>query len=521
MEDTAVSFSSGAEEITAMDADPDKNIMAGGIFTNSIPGVSFSALGGADIMVQFLDRDRNQNWTTPFRFRSSGGDDRLTDVEFNPVSNSYYITGQLDGNLTILSAQFGQGSFFLTEINQGGSTPSVGWMFPSASGGINNSVSRGAGITTDPAGDIYVLGEFEDSIVLSPTLTLYDSEGDGDLFLAKFSGTGGTKGDLLQAIRIVSKGSVQGVDLGYDKVNNRVVIGANYKDTVIFSSTDTLFADSSGQSDFLVARYSNTLTYVNSTAAIHSKDDIVAYGFDVDTTGASVATGYFEGSYTAGSFTENAQGGKDIFVIKVGNAGTVTWATNFGGSSDEGGRKVAIDTNSKIYILGQFETTVNFGTVDTVINKGQQDGWLLTLDNAGAVLGAKGGIMQTGNDVLTPLAFALEGDTLWFGGDFFGIAKFGTRPAFSSRGFQKDAFIAQVEGPTVFCNVDTSLSITDFRLNGSDLHVCDGDSGLMSTSVTGNVTFQWFKDSKAIAGATTTQLHVDSGEYITLSLPMW
>ena len=77
-------------------------------------------------------------------------------------------------------------------------------------------------------------------------------------------------------------------------------------------------------------------------------------------------TGYFEGSATFGQGQANqtlltAAGGSDIFVAKYNSSGALQWAKRAGGTVDEAGYGIAVDSSGNSYVTGYFEGSATFG----------------------------------------------------------------------------------------------------------------------------------------------------------------
>ncbi|MEX6626521.1 hypothetical protein [Tenacibaculum salmonis] len=77
-------------------------------------------------------------------------------------------------------------------------------------------------------------------------------------------------------------------------------------------------------------------------------------------------------------------GGADLWVIKIDTNGKLIWQKNYGGASFDVGRSINKTTNGDFLIAGSSRSTDN-----EIINKGQNDAWLIKIDKNGKQLWQK------------------------------------------------------------------------------------------------------------------------------------
>jgi hypothetical protein len=112
----------------------------------------------------------------------------------------------------------------------------------------------------------------------------------------------------------------------------------------------------------------------------------------VDTSGAAYVTGYTGSSNfptTPGAYDTTFNSGFDAFVVKLNSSGTaLAYATFLGGSSDEWGEDIAVDTSGAAYVTG-YTMSSNFpttpGAFDTTFN-GYSDAFVAKLNPSGSAL---------------------------------------------------------------------------------------------------------------------------------------
>src|SRR5258708_601561 len=116
--------------------------------------------------------------------------------------------------------------------------------------------------------------------------------------------------------------------------------------------------------------------------------------------GAAYVTGYTTGGFPTLNAEQNTfAGSTDGFVVKLGPTGTLVYSTYLGGTGDERGNGIAVDSSGAAYITGY--TTGAFPTLNAEQNTyggGTQDAFVAKLSPSGALVYSTylGG---TGNDV--------------------------------------------------------------------------------------------------------------------------
>ncbi|MDD3136155.1 MAG: pectinesterase family protein, partial [Methanoregula sp.] len=121
-----------------------------------------------------------------------------------------------------------------------------------------------------------------------------------------------------------------------------------------------------GTYGFTVGDYDRSQTLVIDPSLAYStylggSADDYGYSLAVDTYGNVYVTGRTNSAdfpKTAGAFQESLKGGKDLFVTKLNADGTaLVYSTYLGGSADDYGRSVAVDTSGNAYVTGYTAST--------------------------------------------------------------------------------------------------------------------------------------------------------------------
>jgi hypothetical protein len=110
-----------------------------------------------------------------------------------------------------------------------------------------------------------------------------------------------------------------------------------------------------------------------------TSDDLGA-GIAVDTNGNAYITGYYEGTTMFGNTTLVSQGWWDVFVAKVDIFGVWQWATSAGGTSLDDGRGVSVDMSGNAFITGWFTGSMIFGPF-TLVSQGDSDVFVAKLSS--------------------------------------------------------------------------------------------------------------------------------------------
>ena len=288
-------------------------------------------------------------------------------------------------------------------------------------GGVGNE--GGFGITTDSEGNILVTGRFEGTVDFAPgpDINNISSAGSFDVFIVKLSSSGtvlwvrkagGLGTDYGNAIAADSSnvyiiGNFTGAvdfDPGIDSVilsaiesdiyvwklnsaGNLIWVkqmngtlasygsGISVKDGNVYytgwfrGSVDfdpniasTVLTSSSNNQDIVIARL-NSSGHLMWVKQIGGTDSDEGHGIDVDISGNIYTIGYFSSTvdFNPGTGTINliAEGGVDIFILKLDPGGNYTWAVRIGGSDTDVGNAISV-TETGIHTTGGFDGSVDF-----------------------------------------------------------------------------------------------------------------------------------------------------------------
>lgn len=393
--------------------------------------------------IPFINYSQTPSWSWAKSEGSAGidyGNSICTDINGN-----VFVTGAFSRNINyggVSLANAGETDIFIAKYDNLGNV-----LWAKSIGGKNNDL--GKSITTDPAGNVYVAGNFlSDSIIFgSIVLKKINSAGE-EMFVAKYDALGnviwakkfgGNYADYVKGIAYsngsvyltgeyrstaITFGSSTLTNFGYQniflvKLNNSSgnvlwarKAGGNSIDYVSGITTDAtgnihitggFYSDDfyigsishSGVSNYLayyLASYNSSGSSFSSKS-IAGFQDIEGMGIRTDVNGDLLVTGTYNGSGTSFdsyNLTNNStNGGKNMFLVKYStNSGLVLWAKNAGGASYDVVSSIDIDT-SGIYIAGNMHSNKMYFGGDSITNSGAADVFILKYDNFGNEIWAR------------------------------------------------------------------------------------------------------------------------------------
>ena len=296
-----------------------------------------------------------------------------------------YITGYTNSTDFPIQNPF-QGSnaayydVFVTKLNASGSS----LLYSTYLGGSNSEYGLGIAIDTD--GNAYITG-YTPSIDF-PTenpIQMYNA-GNNDVFVTKLDASGTS---LVYSTYLGGIQSDQGRGIAVDTNGNAYITGSTLSS--YFPTQNPFQGNKAGSWDAFVTKIDASgsslaySTYLGGTGL----DD--GYSIAVDTAGNAYVTGYTESDPfpTQNSFQGNNAGGGDAFVTKIDASGSsLAYSTHLGGSNEDRGRGIAVDTAGNAYITGYTDSPFSFPTQNPIQgnNAGGRDAFVTKLNASGASL---------------------------------------------------------------------------------------------------------------------------------------
>ena len=225
-----------------------------------------------------------------------------------------------------------------------------------------NANSLVGDMAVDASGNGFVTGEAASTTDFDPAANKTKKLPSGGAFVLKLTSSGnyGWVSNLSYAI---------GYDIAMDGSGNVLVAGSYAGGLPKFSQYGAKKQNlptglTSAGRDF-VAKLNNSggLVWAKQIDS-DSLNNFQWSGLAVDAAGSVYLTGFFSGTIDfnpgTGTHTKTSAGGNDIFVQKLTAAGNFAWAETFGGTGNDQGRGIAIDSEGMIHVGGSYRGTVDF-----------------------------------------------------------------------------------------------------------------------------------------------------------------
>ncbi len=358
----------------------------------------------------------------------------------------------------------GSRNIFVTELSADGSKLLYSTFF---GGGADD---EGRGIALDTSKNIYVTG-FATSTNFPLLNSTRAAPALSDAFAVKIL-AGGSK--LGYSVLLGGQGSDTGAGIAVNSAGDAYVTGST-------SSTD--FPVVNPRQAFLRGSQNAFLTELDPTGKIlfstfhggGASDGAAAIALD------SQGNAYIAGSATSPDFPlldpiQTYRGGKDIFLSKFSPGGTLIYSTFLGGSADDSGTGVAVDTSGEVFITGQTIST-DFPLLDQVQGiTGGVNAFVEEINAAGSALVYSTILGGSSTDFGTAIALDSAGDAFITGST--DSPDFLTKNAVLGYAGSTDAFVSEISNPNQPPSAPSLISPTN------------GQTGLGST-----VTFSWSKST--------------------------
>ncbi|WP_114783185.1 SBBP repeat-containing protein [Botryobacter ruber] len=386
--------------------DASGNIYAIGHFTGviTIGNTSKTSDGSNDIFLAKYDASGNVLWV-----QKAGAEknDMGMDIAVDNSGN-VYITGFFSGTATFGSTTLYSNNEACIYIAKYDTAGNVIWAKKAC--GTTSVASKSIGV--DGAGNIFVTGEFQDTVIFeNTTLT---SNGIADIFIARYDASG----NIIWAQRAGGAGLDFSDNIAVDDLGNIFITGR-------ISGTGTfgnITLTSNGASDIFIAKYDVTGNILWAKRAGGQGGDR-GYGITLDASGNVYITGEFGGLATFDNrYLMSTNNSYDVFIAKYDAAGNIAWVQQAGGSDFELGRSIAVDGSGNVFVTGQFRGTATFENT-TLTSSGDYDIFIARYSATGILQWAHraGG---TGSDVAFKIIVDGTGAPSILG-QFIGIANFG------------------------------------------------------------------------------------------------
>jgi len=294
-------------------------------------------------------------------YLGGSADDRGLSIVLDASDNAYItgVTKSTNFDVTLGAYQTNNGGsedVFVTKLNATGSS----LIYSTYLGG--SSDDYGTSIAIDASNNIYVTGTTT-SANYDITAGAYQTSNGGlkDLIVTKLNTTGSA---LIYSTYLGGSNDDIGGSIAVDAVGNSYVAG--YSLSTNYDITPGAYqTNNGGMSDGIVTKLNPS-----GSALVYSTylgGDSTEYGgsIAVDAVGNSYVTGATKSTNydtTAAAYQTINEGFEDVFVTKLNTTGSaLTYSTYLGGSWNDQGYSIAIDTSDIAYITGRTSST-NYDT---------------------------------------------------------------------------------------------------------------------------------------------------------------
>ncbi len=347
------SGAAGGGSVNGIAVDSTGNVYTTGRFYASAdfdPGSGTANLTGIDheVFVSKLDSSGNFVWA---KSKGGGGPSVQSDS-----GNAIAVDGSGNVYSTGFLGFFGDWNAFVWKLDSAGNTA---WTKLTESSSSTTDVALG--IAVDASGSVYTTGYFNGTVDFDPgsgTANLI-SAGGSDAFVWKLT----SAGNFAWAKRMGGTSADSARGIGVDGSGNIYTTGIFEGTTDFDPSAGISNLISAGITDAFVSKLDSNGNHVWARSVGGSGND-KGNGIAVDSTGNVYSTGYFEGTadFDPGTGVSNliSAGTTDVFVSRLDSNGNHVWSRSVGGSGDDGGNGIAVDSTGIVYTAGKFSETVDF-----------------------------------------------------------------------------------------------------------------------------------------------------------------
>jgi len=296
-----------------------------------------------------------------------------------------YLTGQVDPGYPTTPGSFQPTvtgySAAATKLNAAGNALVYSTFLSGSQGDLGN------GIAVDSNGNAYVTGFTNGDFPLSGTASQLSYGGGTDAFITKVNPTGSA---LVYSNYFGGSAREDAQALAIDNNGNAYITGITYSTDLPGTNGYFQYAMGGGQYDGFVGKFDANGVLNYSTYLGGSGDE---KGADIAVDSAGNA--YVVGITTSTNFptqnaiqAANAGGANDAFVTKIEPLGySVSYSTYLGGSGDDNGHRITVDSANNVYVTGD-TTSTNFPTNNAIqsVSGGGKDAFVTSINSSGSAL---------------------------------------------------------------------------------------------------------------------------------------
>lgn len=295
------------------------------------------------------------------------------------------------------------------------------WIWAQGYGGSKNDI--GNGISADGNRNIYVAGKYYSAgITIGNSISNADGSGNtSDIFVAKLNPAGTAQWSKTAGTGVANDA---GTCITTDASGYIYASGYFASSTITFGST-TL--NHKGSGDIFLVKYDST-GIVKWAKSYGNTGSDFAMGITVDKNCNIYITGFYNSSkigFDSDTIINTVSGYSEIFLTKVDSSGNVLWANSYGGTNEDGGSAVCVDSLGNVCMAGYFQSaSVSFGSTTLTNTSGYRNSFVVKCDSNGNPIWAIKGSGPNQNEV--------KGITADMNGDFYACGYYVSSVTFGS-----------------------------------------------------------------------------------------
>ena len=340
-----------------------------------------TSAGQGDAYVMAMNAQAEIVW---LRQMGGSGEDQAYGLSVSSTTKRIYLTGYFSDEASSSAqpqpAQFGP---YTLSTSTGGSAPYVAaldedgevlWATSLGSTGTGgDAYPIGTDVVVDPDTEtIYASGRFRGNASFGG-LGSFTSRGHADAYLVALDASGETRWVLTMG----GSGEEKGQSVGIDDEGTLYTTGqfsgtATFGDVVLETSDDD-------------ASYAMAVSTNGTPEWVVQIDGALIQHATVAGDGTSYVVGKFTGNLSCGAVKLTSSGGKDGFVLALGNTGEPLWALHMGGEGDDAAYGASLSAGGSVYVTGTFSGTAMFGDAGMLTSE-SDEAFVLAVSNEGKPL---------------------------------------------------------------------------------------------------------------------------------------
>ncbi|MFZ3094438.1 MAG: SBBP repeat-containing protein, partial [Methanothrix sp.] len=226
-----------------------------------------------------------------------------------------------------------------------------------------SSDDSGLSLAIDSSGNAYVAGYTASTNFPTKNPLQASKAGSSDVFVAKINSAGP---ELSYSTYLGGSGFDYAKGIAVDGSGNAYVTG--YTASTNFPTINQYQASNAGSSDVFVAKINSAGPALSYSTYLGGGGYDYAKGIAVDGSGNAYVAGYTASTNfpTKNPLQASKAGLNDAFIAKINSAGSaLSYSTYTGGSSDDYGEGIAVDSSGNAYITG-YTGSANFPTKNPI-----------------------------------------------------------------------------------------------------------------------------------------------------------